>query len=553
MSARNGKSRSRRPERAATPDAVDLFAGPGGWEVAAIAALGLRVTGIEIDAAACATRAAAGLDTIKEDVSAVATRRFRGVKGVIGSPPCPAFSMAGLGAGRAVLAELDIAMRDVAQGGKSADHHDAIYPLVLEHLRKVEQRKKPEKRRTEAQLQEAAHEQTTSSLLITEPARWVRDLKPTWVALEQVPPAGPLWRTLAAELRKMGYATWVGVLNAADYGVPQTRKRAILMAHRERHVFKPTQTHTDPKKGASLFLEPWITMAQAIGYGLTEQPSGTVVSVSPSGGPRSGALDGGAGSRRRYEQAIEDGAFVEQRRGGDRIHEGWDPTTEPSATVTTRANRWHFRSGNQRNATIRSMDEPAPTLHFGHAMNSGVEWTTDPDAPWEAGKLNTGRDWQEGEDRDAAQTIDPATEPAPSVTAKSGGQWRIENEGNPMLDKPAPTIVTGRRSDAGMLVGKQLPEGTGRNVGGADWTEGRPATTVQGDPRIMQPGHKRDAAYPDAPRRTEGAIRVEIWQAAVLQDFPANYPWQGTRTKVFEQIGNAVPPGLALAVLKELV
>ena len=65
-----------------------------------------------------------------------------------------------------------------------------------------------------------------SAALVAEPARYVHACTPEWVALEQVPAVLPLWKVYAAELRRMGYSAWCGKLNAADYGVPQTRERA---------------------------------------------------------------------------------------------------------------------------------------------------------------------------------------------------------------------------------------------------------------------------------------------------------------------------------------
>ena len=100
----------------------------------------------------------------------------------------------------------------------------------------------------------------------------------------------------------------------------------------------------------------------------------------------------------------------------------------------------------------------------------------------------------------------------------------------------------------------------GKNGG---WVWERPSTTLMGDSRVWPPGHKinqsdRDrlgddeaaARYGD--RAGTDAIRLTVEQALVLQSFPADYPVQGTKTAKFRQVGNAVPPGLALRILEQV-
>jgi DNA (cytosine-5)-methyltransferase 1 len=48
-------------------------------------------------------------------------------------------------------------------------------------------------------------------------------------------------------------------------------------------------------------------------------------------------------------------------------------------------------------------------------------------------------------------------------------------------------------------------------------------------------------------------LKITQEEAAVLQGFRADYPFQGTKTARFRQIGDAVPPLLARAVIAALV
>ncbi len=46
---------------------------------------------------------------------------------------------------------------------------------------------------------------------------------------------------------------------------------------------------------------------------------------------------------------------------------------------------------------------------------------------------------------------------------------------------------------------------------------------------------------------------MDVSEAATLQTYPAPFPFQGSRGKQFLQIGNAVPPLLAFAILQALI
>jgi DNA (cytosine-5)-methyltransferase 1 len=99
---------------------VTLFAGPGGSCLGAHAN-GIQPLGIEWDDHACATRRAAGLPTLQADIAKLDPLDFAPLTGLIGTPPCQAFSMAGKGAGRGYVGEIVQCLRDIAEGHDTRD------------------------------------------------------------------------------------------------------------------------------------------------------------------------------------------------------------------------------------------------------------------------------------------------------------------------------------------------------------------------------------------------------------------------------------------------
>jgi DNA (cytosine-5)-methyltransferase 1 len=74
--------------------------------------------------------------------------------------------------------------------------------------------------------------------LVFEFLRFVRVLHPKAVMLENVPKLAKnrRFKTLRSELLKLGYEVNHDVLDAADYGVPQRRRRLILVAGHGAHI-----------------------------------------------------------------------------------------------------------------------------------------------------------------------------------------------------------------------------------------------------------------------------------------------------------------------------
>lgn len=96
--------------------------------------------------------------------------------------------------------------------------------------------------------------------LLREFARLVDESRPDLVTMENVPrlrQAQPFKDFLRA-LKRGGYQVDYTVVNAADYGTPQQRKRLVLLASRLGPVALPEPTHKGP--------ENWVTVRQAVGH-----------------------------------------------------------------------------------------------------------------------------------------------------------------------------------------------------------------------------------------------------------------------------------------------
>ncbi|HUT57576.1 MAG TPA: DNA cytosine methyltransferase [Phycisphaerae bacterium] len=99
--------------------------------------------------------------------------------------------------------------------------------------------------------------------------RAVRDAQPAVFVMENVPPLlkSEEYQEIRRQAELLAYAVEGHVLNAADYGVPQQRKRAFIFASRIGPPPLPKQTHRNPARPPSLQaadLPVWRTVQDAI-------------------------------------------------------------------------------------------------------------------------------------------------------------------------------------------------------------------------------------------------------------------------------------------------
>ena len=342
---------------------VDLFCGAGGFTLGAEAAGAEVVLGVDKWEPAVATARRAGHRVACADVGDL-DAWLPLVEGpidlVIGGPPCQPFSVAGAGQGE-------------------DDERDG-YPAAL-----------------------AA----------------IRALRPTWAVLENV--RGLLTdrhrayrEEIIAELRET--FAWVGLwlLDAADFGVPQHRRRVFLVAG-PHPVAAPQPTHAHPSKVLGLFseLKPWVTMGEALGI----QPGQRVI-----GGGRN-ASDG----TRSYR----------------------DLTDEPSTTVTAvqvgNAGPWVVDIAGSDPSWL---ERPAPTVSATEAR----------------GHTMARNGWKTVRGRDVPRSVQRASD---ALYLATGRRRLTVSEAARLLDFPDDYPWPEKSGDAYRAVGNAVPRGLGAAVVGA--------------------------------------------------------------------------------------
>jgi DNA (cytosine-5)-methyltransferase 1 len=210
-----GKSQNRNPGRPPKPTAFDLFSGCGGMT------LGLRQAGFKVigavdnDPLSVETyrKNHKGVKVWEIDIRNLSVSEVKKELGIrtgeldllAGCPPCQGFS----------------SMRTMNGGRRVRDPEQK--DLVFEFL------------------------------------RFVRGLRPKAVMMENVPglASDSRMRELVRELKLLGYKCNNAILNAADYGVPQRRKRVILLASLMQKIeFAPSDPNRPTVRDAIADLAP---------------------------------------------------------------------------------------------------------------------------------------------------------------------------------------------------------------------------------------------------------------------------------------------------------
>ena len=167
----------------------------------------------------------------------------------------------------------------------------------------------------------------------------VDDIRPDHVLAENVPMFRGCGshRSMIRTLERCGYSYDDGVVDAADYGVPQHRRRYVLLASRRRPVRLPDRTHGPSAKSEWRTVRDAIAAYPAVAHGESHDavPNHVASGLSEKNVRRMGLTPRDGGSRRDVREMT-----LKCHRGHDGHSDvygrmRWD---RPAPTLTCRCN-----------------------------------------------------------------------------------------------------------------------------------------------------------------------------------------------------------------------
>ena len=225
---------------------ISLFSGALGLD------LGLEQAGFKIRVAVECNRFAA--ETIRRnrpDIHVIERKLGDVTTGEI-------LDAAGLGQGEPAVVTAGPCCQSFSTAGQRASLRDPRGNMFREFLRVVD----------EAQPQFFVMENVPGVISAAVKHRPLRERGPGHPPLSPQEELGSAFRVILKELVRLNYYTIFDILTAADYGVPQTRKRALFLGSRDgRQLRMPVPTHGEVSANGT---RPWVTLREAV-QGLRER------------------------------------------------------------------------------------------------------------------------------------------------------------------------------------------------------------------------------------------------------------------------------------------